>query len=131
MSCYEHWARDTWNEDLIWRVTDVNADRSNQFFQRPRAATGQGCQVASIRLDQLQLDSCNLANFKTENTLRQMHLINNRDILDHNYQMHCGREIDFQTVNQQLKHPLVLRERTKEYYRTLDNRNPFFFDQLS
>jgi hypothetical protein len=128
-SCVKYWDQDRWNDRLWNRVTDVNADRSNQVFSRPRAGTQQGCQFRSLRLDQRLFDTCNLPDYANENHLRRMYLINNRDVLDYHYRTKCHDRCDRdkilaqQTINiEQECHPIYLRARTKELYRTIDHR---------
>src|SRR5579863_8655690 len=116
MNCVIPWHRDKECDDLWWRVPDVNADRSNQYFSRFRAGSEQGCQFKSIRLDEVLLDTCNLPNYETENHLRQMYMLNTKDNLNYHYRFLCKKS-DYDRSNPiKLSYcgPLYLRQRTKE-----------------
>lgn len=111
---FERFDRDDSN-DVLWnRITDVNADRSNQLFDRAQSEAPKGCKIVS---SQYIFDTCNLPNYQIENHLRQMFLINNRDNLDYvNYKAKCligNRSKTRQSVKLNAD-PIKIHQSTKE-----------------
>ena len=102
------------HNDYLWsRVTDVNAERSNQLYIQPKERSVEGC------------DMSNLPNFELENRLRNMYLINNRDVVLYRNQCNRDKLLSHIQINTGCKDYLYFRQRTRESYKTVDYRNNF------
>ena len=133
--CYLRWPIDHWNDQLWTRITNVNADRSNQYIHRPIDTHQIFCGKKIYTKYDVKYDTCNLPNYSTETDLFRMNVSNNRDTADYNATPHCKNR--FPTVNRKLtlnedsEKNFDVREVTRPLYQTRDDRNKWMLKNQS
>lgn len=121
MNNYIKWVQDNWNNNLWTRVTDVNADRTNQYINRPVETKNHSIYTKCS----VEYNECNLPNYQIENQLRAMLVSNNKDTIDYYGNHHCHQkpsDLNRSSININ-KDTTNFRQVTREIYQTVDNRN--------